>query len=135
MTDSNAIELEHYYPHPPATVWRALTTPELLARWWAPGDVKPVVGHKFDLDMGQWGKQACEVTAVEPERLLRYRFAVGVLDTTITWVLIPEGDGTRLKVRHEGFDLDSPLGRMALEGMRAGWPGVLERIAGALGGR
>jgi hypothetical protein len=34
--------------------------------------------------MGKWGQQLCEVVAVEPERLLRYRFAVGRLDTTIT---------------------------------------------------
>jgi uncharacterized protein YndB with AHSA1/START domain len=48
-----------------------------------PGDVEAVVGHRFTLDMGPWGKQRCEVTQVEPERLLVYRFAVGVLDTTL----------------------------------------------------
>src|SRR6266404_3873129 len=82
MSTDNVIELEHYYSHPPAAVWRALTTPELHARWWTAGDVKPVVGHKFELDMGHWGKQSCEVLAVEPERLISYVYALGVLDTT-----------------------------------------------------
>ncbi len=96
--------------------------------WWAAGDVRPVVGHRFTLDMGEWGQQRCEVLAVEPERLLRYSFAEGALDTTLTWELTPEGEGTRLKLVHEGFDLDSPLGKAAFEGMGRGWPGVLAGV-------
>lgn len=132
MKTPDVIELEHVYPHPPSAVWRALTTPALHARWWAAGDVRPVVGHRFELDMDRWGKQACQVLAVEPERLLSYLFAAGVLDTTITWRLTPEGAGTRLKLRHEGFNLETPLGRQALAGMGAGWPGVLRELGGTL---
>ena len=128
------IALDHYYSHAPSAVWKELTDPELQARWWAGGDVKAVIGHRFELDMGQWGKQACEVLEVEPERRLKYRFATGSLDTTITWELIPEGTGTRLKLTHEGFNLDSPLGRSALEGMRPGWPRVLGRLEALLAG-
>jgi uncharacterized protein YndB with AHSA1/START domain len=128
------IALDHYYSHAPSVVWKALTDPELHAGWWASGDVKAVVGHRFELDMGQWGKQACEVLEVEPERRLKYRFATGSLDTTITWELVPERSGTRLKLTHEGFNLDSPLGRRALEGMRPGWPRVLGRLGRFLDG-
>src|ERR1044072_2011886 len=123
------IHCDQFIAPPPATVWKALTDPELHARWWAAGDVRPVVGHHFTLDMGKWGQQPCEVLAVEPERLLRYSFASGTLDTTITWRLQPEGTGTRLFLEHSGFDLDSPLGRTALDGMGNGWPGVLRGIA------
>ena len=130
-----AIHVDHVYSHAPAAVWRALTTPELHAKWWAAGDVRPVVGHKFELDMGQWGKQACEVLAVEPERLFRYKFAIGTLDTTITWRLQPEGAGTRLSLAHEGFNLDSPMGMQAFNGMKPGWPGVLANIAKVLDGQ
>ena len=43
-----SIQLDHLYPKSaPSTVWKALTEPELLARWWAPGDVRPVVGHNY----------------------------------------------------------------------------------------
>lgn len=118
------IECEKFIAHPPARVWEALTDPELHARWWVPGDVRPVVGHRFELDMGQWGIQKCEVTAVEPERLLAYRFGY----TTITWRLRPEGRGTRLFLEHAGFDLDHPFGKLAYEGMGEGWPEVLDRI-------
>jgi uncharacterized protein YndB with AHSA1/START domain len=132
MNKSGVIRLEHRYAHPPASVWRALTDPGLHARWWAAGDVRAVVGHRFELDMGQWGKQPCEVVEVQPERLLRYRFGASTLDTVITWELAPEGDGTRLTLTHEGFDLDSPMGRQALEGMKSGWPHVLARMVPVL---
>lgn len=134
MTQPAKIELDQYFPHPPADVWRVLTTPELHARWWAPGDVRALVGHRFTLDMGRWGQQPCEVVAVEPERLFRYRFATTSLDTTLTFRLTPEGQGTRLSFVQEGFDLDSPVSRQAFEGMKPGWPGILERIGGLLSG-
>jgi uncharacterized protein YndB with AHSA1/START domain len=133
MKEPAVIHLEHVYAHSPAAVWRALTDPALHARWWAAGDVKAEVGHTFELDMGPWGKQPCEVLAVEPERLFSYRFAKGRLDTTLTFRLVPEGEGTRLVLTHEGFDLDSPLGRTAFEGMKPGWPGVLARLGAVLG--
>jgi uncharacterized protein YndB with AHSA1/START domain len=128
MKTSEVIQIDQFYAHAPEKVWKALTDPAMHARWWAAGDVRPVVGHRFELDMGRWGKQVCEVLAVEHERLLKYRFAADTLDTIITWQLVPEGSGTRLKLTHEGFNLDSPLGRQALEGMKAGWPKVLGKL-------
>jgi uncharacterized protein YndB with AHSA1/START domain len=129
MKEKGTIRLEHVYSQPPARVWRALTEPSLVARWWAQGDVRAEVGHRFDMDMGPWGMQPCEVLAVEPERLLRYRFAEPTLNTIISWELTPEGGGTRLTLTHEGFDLDSPLGQRAFAGMKPGWPGILAKIA------
>jgi uncharacterized protein YndB with AHSA1/START domain len=134
MTLKNAgkIELEHFYAQSPDMVWQALTDPNLLARWWAPGDVRDLVGHRFDLDMGSFGKQQCEVLEVEPEKLFKYKFGIGSLDTTITWKLTPENGGTRLQLTHDRFDMQSPMGRQASEGMRAGWPNVLARLESVL---
>jgi uncharacterized protein YndB with AHSA1/START domain len=132
MNQPALIQVDHWFPHPPAAVWKALTDPALHARWWAAGDVKPVVGHRFELDMGKWGKQPCEVLRAEPERLLKYRFGIGSIDTTITWSLSAENAGTRLRMTQEGFDMDSPLGRMAYEGMKEGWPKVVANLAAAL---
>jgi uncharacterized protein YndB with AHSA1/START domain len=129
MTQLRNIQLEQFINHSPARVWQALTDQALLAQWWAAGDVRPVVGHRFTLDMGpNFGQQVCEVLAVETERLFSYAFAPGVLNTTITWRLQPEGNGTRLFLEHTGFDLDSPIGPMAFNGMAAGWPNILTRI-------
>lgn len=131
--EQGTIRLERVYVQAAGKLWHALTEPEWVARWWAPGDIRAVVGHRFELDMGPWGKQPCEVLIVEPERRFSYRFAVPTLNTTITWELVAEGSGTRLTLIHEGFDLDTPLGRRAFEGMAPGWPGILEKIASVLG--
>ncbi|WP_416405051.1 SRPBCC family protein [Arthrobacter sp. LFS091] len=127
MTE-NAIRLERTFPHPQDAVWAALTKPDLLARWWAPGDIAPVVGHRFTMDMGGWGQQPCEVLTVEPGTSISFSFAEGTLDTTITWKLETVDAGTTLYFEHAGFNLDSPMGRQAIEGMGNGWPGLLTRI-------
>ncbi|MCM1012209.1 MULTISPECIES: SRPBCC domain-containing protein [unclassified Brevibacterium] len=132
MTDERTIEVDQFLTHPPHTVWRALTEPELLARWWAPGDIAPVVGHAFTLDMGGFGEQPCTVTRVEPERLIAFTFAEGSLDSTLTWTIEPEGTGTRLFLAHSGLDVDSPLGQQAYKGMGSGWPGILATMESAL---
>ena len=129
---TETIRLEQYLAHPQAKVWSALTDPELHARWWAALDVRAEVGHRFELDMGEWGRQRCTVLAVEPEGLFSYTFAEGALDTTITWRVTAEGDGTRLLLEHAGFDLGNPMGKQAFDGMGAGWPHVVPRIDRAL---
>ncbi|KVE34270.1 SRPBCC family protein [Burkholderia sp. TSV86] len=132
MTEAEPIRVDQFVAHSPARVWAALTEPATFARWWAAGDVSPVVGHRFTLDMGSWGRQHCEVTAVEPGRLFAIVFAQHVLDTTISWRLEPEGDGTRVFLEHAGFDLDTQPGKTAYEGMKRGWPTVLARIEQAI---
>lgn len=57
MTET--IHVDQFLPQPPAKVWRMLTEPDRLARWWAAGDIRPEVGHRFTLDMGAWGMQPC----------------------------------------------------------------------------
>jgi uncharacterized protein YndB with AHSA1/START domain len=133
MTE-NTIRLERYLPHPSTEVWAALTTPELLSRWWAPGDIAPNVGHRFTMDMGHWGKQPCEVLAVEPGKKISFLFAEGQLDTIVTWRLEAVEDGTVLHLEHAGFLRDTPLGQQAFQGMGSGWPGLLSRIDGVLAG-
>ena len=132
MNETTQITCDQFLSQPPEAVWRALTEPDLIARWWAPGDVRPIVGHTFTLDMGQWGSQRCTVLAVETGRLISYTFGEGSLDTTITWELVAEGTGTRLFLRQDGFDLNSPIGQRAFDGMGGGWPNVLRKMEGFL---
>ncbi len=128
MTET--IHVDQFLAQPPAKVWRMLTEPERLASWWAAGDIRPEVGHRFSLDMGRWGMQACTVTAVEEEQLLSYTFSEGRMDWTITWRLEAEGAGTRLFLEHGGFDLDDPQHADAFTNMSRGWAGsVLPHLA------
>lgn len=128
MTET--IHVDQFLPQPPQKVWRMLTEPERLARWWATGDIRPEVGHHFTLEMGRWGSQPCTVTGVEPERLLSYTFAEGTMDWTLTWRLVAEGTGTRLFLEHAGFDLTDERHKDAYENMSRGWAGaVLPKLA------
>ncbi len=99
--------VERVYPHPRPLVWRALTTPELLARWLMPNDFLPRVGHRFTFHTepgpGFDGIVRCEVLElVEPERLV-FSWRGGPLDTRVCFALSDEDDGTRLVVEHTGF--------------------------------
>ncbi|SED53759.1 Uncharacterized conserved protein YndB, AHSA1/START domain [Rhodococcus jostii] len=130
MTDrtTTMISVDQFIAAPPAKVWRALTEPELLARWWAAGDIAATVGHRFHLNMPGWGSVPCEVVEVEPERRLVYTFTE---NWTLTWNVVPEGTGTRLFLEHSGFDLDDKRSRDAFERMGPGWRDtVLPRLAG-----
>jgi uncharacterized protein YndB with AHSA1/START domain len=121
MSTTAAIEVDEFLPHPVDAVWEALTTSDRLAVWLMPNDFVLEVGRRFTLDTGSWGVTECEVLEVEPERLLRYSWRNGPLDTEVVWRLVPEGRGTRLLLEHRGFDLDQPLQRFAYDGMRRGW--------------
>ncbi|KXO88359.1 polyketide cyclase [Tsukamurella pulmonis] len=123
----STITLDQYVAAPPATVWRALTEPELVARWWAAGDISAEVGHEFTLDMPGFGAQPCRVLeSVAPERFV-YTFTPA---WTLTWTLAPEGRGTRVLLEHSGFDLDDKRMAAAFERMGPGWRDqVLPRLA------
>ncbi|WP_433464227.1 SRPBCC family protein [Spirillospora sp. CA-128828] len=133
MGDRASIEVDEFLPHPPAKVWRALTEPDLLARWLMPNDFKPVLGHRFTFttkpipNVGFDGTIACRVLGLEEHRLLRISWRGGGLDTTVTWRLVPEGRGTRIFVEHAGFDLDDPVGAYAFRGMGSGWRSTVLR--------
>ncbi|MEO3867882.1 SRPBCC domain-containing protein [Nonomuraea sp. B12E4] len=127
-TRATALTVDQFIPAPPAKVWRSLTEPELLARWWAPGDIRAVVGHRFHLQMPGWGAVPCEVLEVEPHERLVYTFNG---TWTLTWRLVAEGKGTRLLLEHSGFDLDDKRDRAAFDRMGRGWRStVLPRLAG-----
>lgn len=127
MTDPRTVRVDEFLPHTPARVWRALTDPELIARWLMPNDFAPAVGHRFTFrtdprpNAGFDGIVRCEVLASEPERLLRYSWRGGTLDTTVTWTLVPEGRGTRLFLEHAGFDPDDPTQQFTRRLLDGGW--------------
>lgn len=140
MTDAlSAIEVDRFLPYPPATVWRAVTDPDLLARWLMPNDFEPVVGHRFRMQgipvpaVGFSGKVTSQVLELEPEHLLRISWSDAeqgnALVSTVTFTLVPEGTGTRFLIRHDGFDPADPAQVAAHQIMSGGWA---NRIAPAL---
>jgi uncharacterized protein YndB with AHSA1/START domain len=70
---------------------------------------------------------ACEVLAVEPEQLLKFRWGE---QWTITWRLRPEGRGTRLLLSHTGFDPQDEMQQRIRKIMDGGWRSVVMRRLG-----
>ena len=96
-----------------------------------PGDIAPVMGHKFTMKtqpMGKWdGVIDCEIIAVELERKLAYSWKGGSddndvygkrLDTVATWTLTPKPGGTLLLLEHSGFRAEDEF---AFTTMGGGW--------------
>ena len=140
--DLTRIEIDQYFPHPPEKLWRALTTPDLMATWLMPNDFEPVVGHRFTFHsrpVAQTdfsGQIACQVLDLEPEKLLRISWADAEkpdgMNTTVTWTLEPEGTGTRLFLEHAGFDPDESTQQLARKFMGGGWRSHVLRRLGEL---
>lgn len=138
--DPRIVEVDQFYPHSPQRVWRALTTPELMARWlMAPAGFAPVVGTRFTFrgqpmpSVGFSGEIVCEVLDVVDGEQLAISWADARSDKpsawVVSWTLRREGTGTRVILRHSGFDPNDMIQQRSRTMMGNGWL----RIAAQLG--
>jgi uncharacterized protein YndB with AHSA1/START domain len=141
MPKTQEIVLEEVMPHAPETVWQALTSGLLIARWLMEATgFEPVVGNRFTYKTkpaGAWdGTIHCEVLEVVPHTRFAYAWRGGdagnvgygsKLDTVVTWTLTKVPEGTRLKLVHSGFE--TPRNDTAFENMGKGWRTIVPRIA------
>lgn len=132
------ISFERTYPHPPETVWSALTDAGALGAWLMETDFVAEEGRAFRM----WCEGAdggtdlyhCRVLALEPPRrmvwswLLAGREAAG--ETEVEFTLEPAPEGSRLIVRHSG-DRDQET----IERFKGGWPVKLDQLGRALEAR
>jgi len=138
--NTQAIVVEKLLPYPPETIWRTLTTSELISKWLMPNDFAAIVGHRFTFrskPMGDWdGVVHCEVLVCEPPRLLSYSWKGGSdsnpaygsrLDSQVTWTLTPAEGGTHLHMIHDGFEF--PGNKLAFDMMSPGWARIMDAIA------
>jgi uncharacterized protein YndB with AHSA1/START domain len=140
-------EIIRDFPYPVAAVWRAMTEPDLVARWTVTGrsgrpvGFAPVVGNRFRLvgkPVPGWrGVVDCEVLEVEKPRLLRYTWQgdEGGKISIVTFRTEPLPDGTRLTFEHtgfsgiEGFFMSRLLKSVRKKMLDVGLPPVLESLA------
>lgn len=135
------IVVDEVFPHAPETIWKTLTTGELIGRWlgMAPTGFAPVTGARFTYQTtpaGTWdGVIRCEVLDVIPNERLVYAWRGGhegnigygsLLDTVVAFTLSPAVNGTRLRVVHSGFVM--PKNETAFANMNDGWKKVVKRL-------
>ena len=135
------IVVDEVFPHAPETIWKTLTSGELMARWlMEPRGFAPVVGTRFTYQTrpaGAWdGTIQCEVLEVVPLERFVYAWQGGhesnqgygsLLDTVVSFTLTPVDGGTRLRLVHSGFA--TPVNDTAYENMSNGWRKVVPRLA------
>jgi uncharacterized protein YndB with AHSA1/START domain len=138
--DTQDIVVDEVFPHRPETIWRTLTTGELIARWlMEPAGFEPVEGKRFTFrttPAGAWdGVIHCQVLEVMENERLVYAWKGGhegnvgygaTLDTVVTWTLSKVESGTRLRLVHSGFV--TPKNDSALKTMGEGWKKVVQRV-------
>lgn len=134
------IVVDEVLPHAPATVWKTLTTSELIGRWlMVPTGFEPVPGKHFTFQTtpgGAWdGVIHLQVLDVVPNERLVYSWKGGhetntgygsPLDTVVTWTLTPVPGGTRLRLVHAGFVTGK--NDVAFQKMSGGWKQVLRNV-------
>ncbi|BDZ46910.1 SRPBCC domain-containing protein [Naasia aerilata] len=127
-------------------VWRAVTEPEHISRWFGRADFADrAVGASGTLTWEGRSPIPLRIEALEEPHTVSYRWsnddALGTspaeLDeahsTVFTFTLEPVPDGTRLTVVETGFERTSaPLAN--LEDHRKGWDGELDKLVALLEG-
>jgi uncharacterized protein YndB with AHSA1/START domain len=142
------IVVEAVFPHAPETLWKTLTTGELMARWLpmpATG-FEPVEGRRFTFrttPAGAWdGVIHCQVLEVKPNERLAWSWQGGhegnvgygaLLDTVVTFTLSKAPGGTRVRLVHSGFV--TPRNDLAFRNMGEGWKKVVATVGAVAGDR
>lgn len=146
-SETQDIVVEQVLPHTPETIWKTLTTGELIDRWLMKSTgFEPVEGTRFTLQTtpaGAWdGVIHCEVLEVIRNERLSYSWRGGHdgnaeygsrLDTVVTWTLARVDAGTRLRLVHSGFVI--PKNATAFRNLSEGWKKVVGKIGDISGGR
>jgi uncharacterized protein YndB with AHSA1/START domain len=112
-------------PHPPEKVWRAVTEPEHLARWFPTtieGERAAGARLRFAFPAGQLPAFEGEMTAYEPPSLMELRWGPDLLRLELRAV----EQGTELTL----LDTLEALGKAARDG--AGWHTCLDSLEAAL---
>jgi uncharacterized protein YndB with AHSA1/START domain len=117
--DQDAIELDIEIAAPPDRVFKAITDPTQLLKWWGQAGMYHCTNWTADLRPGgQWRCEGVsdkdgsafnvngEYLEVDPPRTLSHTWIPSYgsdSKTVVRWELTPSGKGTHLRLNHSGF--------------------------------
>jgi uncharacterized protein YndB with AHSA1/START domain len=145
MVDNDKVVVETTIAVPPVRVFQALTDEKQLFQWWT-NEEAPIEFFELQPRLGGHYRYICrpgtmkvpgldkfechgEITEFDPPRTLAYTWISNWHDdpnlvTLVRFELIPEGNGTRLKVTHSGLAKE----QRSRKEYAGGWVGVLELL-------
>jgi uncharacterized protein YndB with AHSA1/START domain len=129
-TQGRTIEREIVLKAAPERVFRALTDPAELVKWFthsAEVDLRP--GGTLRFTWADYGAVPGRILEVDPPRRFVYAWTQqpDVGETTIAIDLEPVAEGTRLRVVHTGFETGPDWDRIYVEDVET-WPKELENL-------
>jgi uncharacterized protein YndB with AHSA1/START domain len=140
MPDTRTIQQTVTVDAPRAEVFRALTDPGALKRWWiTDGISEPRTGGRFRYEWrtadpsNDHVQEGTYEELVEGERVAHLWSAGPAGDTRVTFALSERDGGTQVSLTHSGFSADPALAEVH-DRHDQGWQGFLANLKSVLEG-
>ena len=133
-----AIRQKYYYEALPSAVFRALTVPEELAKWFLKeAKIRPVAGTPYTFTWLGGSTHTGTVKKASASRTLvltwPYKVKGKVYLTEAAFKLTPKGNGTVLELKHTGFK-EGDDWVWLFGAIQSGWAYFLTNLKSVLGG-
>ncbi len=132
MKDS--ITKEKVFNHPINKVWDAISKAEEISTWFIQADFKAEKGYQytFTSEVNEKGCTTIRGTVKEANPyVLVYTWIVAgtEAETTVTWILEPVAEGTKLHLEHSGISNYAGATAIAMfESFNGGWNGCINQL-------
>lgn len=134
MSIANPIIIDRTFGLSPSVVWKALTDRDQLNEWYFSipslelidefvfSFYEPGVAHKF--------LHRCEILDVQPQFIFQHTWTYPSLSSgvsVVTWQILPRGNATQLRLKHEGIENFEELGSdFSWSNFEHGWRSIID---------
>ena len=125
--DQHKIELEHFYPHPVSNVWDAISKQEAISTWFIQADFQAEEGYGYTFTHEQTTITGTVLKASPPSELT-YTWVVGGVETTVSWMLSAQENGTLLKLIHTGIEKYGESAAVMFGNFEGGWNNCIAEL-------
>jgi len=130
------ITKEKIFNHPIETIWSAITKAEEISTWFLEADFKAEIGYKYTFNSSakECSPIIGEVLSADPYTLI-YTWIVKdtPAKTTVTWILEPIENGTKLSLEHSGISNYTGETAIAMfDSFNGGWDNCINGLTAYL---